>query len=589
MGEDYDYLFKCIVVGDGGVGKTALTLRFSKGFFMENYKMTIGVDFHVKTISVDGDEGPIRAKLQIWDTGGQERFSSIRPMYYRGALGALLIFDLTSISSFEHLPQWIEEVRANVETDIPLLLVGNKNDLIDQRVISLEEINDFTRDFNLYYMETSAKTGDNVGDCFSVLACLMIGEGVPDKLIGDVIYAPGQIPVTPQQETLISPEEAEQTGYEESVPPSEQQQETFTPEPTPEYTESPEPEPQPISEPEPISETQYIHPQEQYSQPEPTTDSTAPPEPQYTETEEQSIQPETQPQTEPTPQKSYSSSEPIIFEPDEQEVEPEIPIPEPQLESTSQPSSDFEFKTPDEIMAEDQNRQQEAAEMSSLPEMPTSSSTESYKPKSVPFSSGAPVPTDGPEEFGLQKPGSGPEIQPEQQKHLPTQSEPQSKNQTKQTKPQQPTRQRESLFNYMPKEPESKEESKRGLGLFSRRRKKEKEEQPIEEPKAPSLLDTLSGKNTIESGQTGQKAFIPFSTKEEESHPEEEREKRSKLRIIPNAENLDEESDDFIEIPASSSQKEPNESSSRNMITCPKCGARLSSEYAFCNKCGSKL
>ena len=86
MAEEYDYLFKSIVVGDGGVGKTALTLRFSKGFFTEDYKMTIGVDFHVKTIAIDTDQGPLRAKLQIWDTGGQERFSSIRPMYYRGSL-----------------------------------------------------------------------------------------------------------------------------------------------------------------------------------------------------------------------------------------------------------------------------------------------------------------------------------------------------------------------------------------------------------------------------------------------------------------------------------------------------------------------
>ncbi|MHA1479081.1 MAG: GTP-binding protein, partial [Promethearchaeota archaeon] len=111
--EEYDYLFKSIVVGDGGVGKTALTLRFSKGFFTEDYKMTIGVDFHVKTITIETFEGPIKCKLQLWDTGGQERFSSIRPMYYRGSLGTILVFDLTNAASFEHLPQWIEEVRAN--------------------------------------------------------------------------------------------------------------------------------------------------------------------------------------------------------------------------------------------------------------------------------------------------------------------------------------------------------------------------------------------------------------------------------------------------------------------------------------------
>jgi len=149
MVEEYDYLFKSIVVGDGGVGKTALTLRFSKGFFTEDYKMTIGVDFHVKTISIDTHEGPIKCKLQLWDTGGQERFSSIRPMYYRGSLGTILVFDLTNSASFEHLPQWIEEVRANIKADIPVLLIGNKSDLTDQRAVSLDEINNFTRDFNM--------------------------------------------------------------------------------------------------------------------------------------------------------------------------------------------------------------------------------------------------------------------------------------------------------------------------------------------------------------------------------------------------------------------------------------------------------
>lgn len=188
--EEYDYLFKTIVVGDGGVGKTALTLRFSKGFFIEDYKTTVGVDFHVKTITIDSNEGPIRSKLQIWDTCGQERFTSIRPMYYRGSLGALLIFDLTNSSSFEHIPQWIEEVRANVKTEIPLLLVGNKSDLVDQRAVSLEKINKFTQDFNLNYVETSAKTGECVRDCFYTLACLMIGSDKPNSFISNRPFFP---------------------------------------------------------------------------------------------------------------------------------------------------------------------------------------------------------------------------------------------------------------------------------------------------------------------------------------------------------------------------------------------------------------
>ncbi|MBN2150365.1 MAG: GTP-binding protein, partial [Candidatus Lokiarchaeota archaeon] len=107
--EEYDFLFKCIVLGDGGAGKTALTVRFSQGYFQESYKMTVGVDFSVKLLEVAGK----RAKLQIWDTGGQERFSFVRPLYYRGAMGALLVFDVTNRESFDHLANWVEELESN--------------------------------------------------------------------------------------------------------------------------------------------------------------------------------------------------------------------------------------------------------------------------------------------------------------------------------------------------------------------------------------------------------------------------------------------------------------------------------------------
>ena len=194
MSEEYDYLFKSIVIGDGGVGKTSLSLRVSKGIFTDDYKMTIGVDFHVKTIIVDTSEGIITCKLQLWDTGGQERFGHIRPMYYQGALGAVLVYDLTNYASFEHLPQWIKEVRTNIKYEIPLLLVGSKSDLADRRMVSIGELNNFTRDFNLFYMETSAKTGDGVMDCFFILTSLMLGAGVPEQLIANhTLFRPGQI------------------------------------------------------------------------------------------------------------------------------------------------------------------------------------------------------------------------------------------------------------------------------------------------------------------------------------------------------------------------------------------------------------
>ncbi|MFX1339058.1 MAG: GTP-binding protein, partial [Promethearchaeota archaeon] len=331
MADEYDYLFKSIVVGDGGVGKTALTIRFSKGFFTEDYKMTIGVDFHVKTISIDTEEeGPIKVKLQIWDTGGQERFSSIRPMYYRGSLGGLLIFDLTSYESFEHLPQWIEEVRANIKTEIPLLLVGNKSDLINERALSNEEISSFTQRFNLYYMETSAKTGDGVGDCFYILACLMVGSGIPDQLISQgIVFNPGQIIIAPST-TFAEPISAikPEVGVIKSTAPEPAK--IFEPEPEIDFAAPPVPEPAKIFEPEP--EIDFAAPPipepTKIFEPEPEIDFAAPPVPE--------------------PAK--------IFEP-----EPEIdfaapPVPEQSSSAAKVSPGDtmeFEFKTPEQILSEE--------------------------------------------------------------------------------------------------------------------------------------------------------------------------------------------------------------------------------------------
>ena len=166
----YDFIYKCIVVGDGGVGKTALAVRLCKGFFIEDYKMTIDVDFYVKTIEIDD----FNIKLQIWDTGGQERFNSIRSIYYRGARGAAIVFDLSNQESFEHIPRWVDEIKRETIGDIPILLIGNKSDLINSREVTSEDIYNITRRFNLLYMETSAKTGAEVSKGFDVLTHLIM-------------------------------------------------------------------------------------------------------------------------------------------------------------------------------------------------------------------------------------------------------------------------------------------------------------------------------------------------------------------------------------------------------------------------------
>ncbi|MHA1731280.1 MAG: GTP-binding protein, partial [Promethearchaeota archaeon] len=178
VSQDYDYLFKIIAVGDGGCGKTALTIRFAHGYFQESYKMTIGVEFAVKLIEIAGN----KTKLQIWDTGGQERFSYVRPLYYRGAMGALVLFDVTNRESFDHVPNWLEEVNQNVG-EVPMVLVGNKADLVDERQVTFEEGKAMADRFGMLYLESSAKTGEGVGDCFAVLGALMIGiEPTPEML-----------------------------------------------------------------------------------------------------------------------------------------------------------------------------------------------------------------------------------------------------------------------------------------------------------------------------------------------------------------------------------------------------------------------
>ncbi|NVM28634.1 MAG: GTP-binding protein [Candidatus Helarchaeota archaeon] len=174
---EFDYLFKIVVVGDGGVGKTALTVRFAEGVFRDDYKMTIGVDFSIKTIKVPINGETRNVKLQIWDTGGQERFSYVRPLYYKGAVGGLIVFDLTSRKSYENLSRWFTEVSNNC-VSIPVILVGNKSDLPD-REVAHSEIEKIAANQKLPYFESSAKSGLSVNTIFEKLSStlVMIEEG----------------------------------------------------------------------------------------------------------------------------------------------------------------------------------------------------------------------------------------------------------------------------------------------------------------------------------------------------------------------------------------------------------------------------
>jgi small GTP-binding protein len=166
----FDYLFKVIVVGDGAVGKTSLTRKFTTGQFRESYKMTIGVDFSIKILKIqrNGKSKVSTVKLQIWDTGGQERFSYVRPLYYRGALGALVCYDITNRKSFLNLPKWLSDVSKHCG-NIPKILIATKADLEELRVVGSDEGLNFAKQEGIPFFETSAKDGLNVEDMFNLL------------------------------------------------------------------------------------------------------------------------------------------------------------------------------------------------------------------------------------------------------------------------------------------------------------------------------------------------------------------------------------------------------------------------------------
>ncbi|EAX90898.1 small GTP-binding protein, putative [Trichomonas vaginalis G3] len=153
---------KCIVIGSSGVGKTALLKRLTENKFYEQLQSTIGVEYETTTIEVDGD----KIKLNIWDTAGQEKFRSISRAYFREAMCVLLVFSLTDKQSFEDMSQWLSDVRQLCDHKASILIVANKSDLTETRVISAAEISKFAESRNLEYLETSAYTGTNVREAF---------------------------------------------------------------------------------------------------------------------------------------------------------------------------------------------------------------------------------------------------------------------------------------------------------------------------------------------------------------------------------------------------------------------------------------
>jgi small GTP-binding protein len=213
---EYDYLFKIIVVGDGAVGKTAITIRFAEGRFEEHYKMTIGVDFAIKLVEVSG----YKVKMQVWDTGGQERFSYIRPLYYKGAMAALALFDLTNRESYDNLPRWFSEVAENCG-GIPLMLIGNKADLPD-RAVTTTEAQALAEKMGITYFEASAKNGQNVNQLFEKLAGLLVTSKLGIKAVAPaepVIKAAEPAAPSPSPPLITAPTVSEASMPTMSPPP----------------------------------------------------------------------------------------------------------------------------------------------------------------------------------------------------------------------------------------------------------------------------------------------------------------------------------------------------------------------------------
>ena len=174
---NYDYMFRYIIVGDMGVGKSCLLLQFTENKFRQKHELTIGVEFGGKMIDINNK----KIKIQIWDTAGQEAFQAITRSYYKGAIGALLVYDITRKDTFSHITKWLEVVKSYSDKKICIILIGKKIDLENKRQVSKENGENFAKKNGILFLETSAKTAERVNDAF-ITSAQVILEGI--KLTG---------------------------------------------------------------------------------------------------------------------------------------------------------------------------------------------------------------------------------------------------------------------------------------------------------------------------------------------------------------------------------------------------------------------
>ncbi|CAX39704.1 Ras-related protein Sec4 [Candida dubliniensis CD36] len=176
----YDMIMKLLLVGDSGVGKSCLLLRFVEDKFNPSFITTIGIDFKIRTIESKGK----RIKLQVWDTAGQERFRTITTAYYRGAMGIVLIYDVTDSRSFENVENWFQTVTQHANEDAQIFLVGNKCDDEVNRQVSKEQGQELAAKLNVPFLEASAKSNENVDSIFYELASIIQEKHVEENIGG---------------------------------------------------------------------------------------------------------------------------------------------------------------------------------------------------------------------------------------------------------------------------------------------------------------------------------------------------------------------------------------------------------------------
>ncbi len=176
--EEPEINLKILILGDSSVGKTSLLLKYADGYFPTMYVATIGVEYKIKKININGAD----INLQIWDTAGQERFRSITKNFMKGADGIMYVYDITQKSSFDNLKSWIRSSEESTE-GFKKLIAGNKSDLEIDRVVQNESLTKYCEDKNIKGLEVSAKTGSKVNEAFETLARLIVGKMSKEEII----------------------------------------------------------------------------------------------------------------------------------------------------------------------------------------------------------------------------------------------------------------------------------------------------------------------------------------------------------------------------------------------------------------------